>query len=90
MTYATSLDRERAIMQYVFDHGPLDYARWAKDFMFFRNRVIVELERLHVPDDWLVKSSLAASRAWEAENPCPISTEEIETWRAEAAKVLGD
>jgi hypothetical protein len=58
--------------------------------MFFRNRVIVELERLHVPDDWLVKSSLAASRAWEAENPCPISTEEIETWRAEAAKVLGD
>jgi hypothetical protein len=90
MTYSTSLERERAITQYVFDHGPVDYARWAKDFMFFRNRVIVELERLHVPDDWLVKSSLAASRAWEAENPCPISTEEIERWCAEATKAIGD
>lgn len=89
MAYETSIDRERAISQYVAEHGPADYVRWMTSFMAFRNRVIVELEKLRIPDDWLVRSSLAASRAWEAENPCPISNDEIERLREDAAKALG-
>lgn len=88
MAYETSIDRERAISQYVAEHGPADYVRWMTAFAAFRNRVILELEKLRIPDEWLVRSSLAASRAWEVENPCPISNDDIERLRAEAAAAL--
>jgi hypothetical protein len=85
----TSIERERAISQHVAAHGPGDYARWTTDFAAFRDRVIIELEKLRIPDEWLVRSSLAAGRAWESQNPCPITNEEIDRLRAEAAKALG-
>ena len=89
MTAQTSIERERAISQYVAAHGPSHYVRWMTDFAAFRDRVIVELEKLRIPDEWLVRSSLAASRAWEAQNPCPITGDEIDRLRAEAAAALG-
>lgn len=89
MAYETSIESERAISQHIADHGPADYVRWMTAFAAFRNRVIVELEKLRIPDEWLVRSSLAASRAWEAENPCPIANDEIERLRADAAAALG-
>jgi hypothetical protein len=89
MSAETSIERERAISQYVAEHGPFAYVRWMKDFAAFRDRVIVELEKLRIPDEWLVRSSLAASRAWEARNPCPITNEEIDRLREEAAEALG-
>ncbi|MDB5545236.1 MAG: hypothetical protein JWO64_2385 [Hyphomicrobiales bacterium] len=85
----TSIERERAISQHVAAHGPADYVRWMKDFAAFRDRVIIELEKLRIPDEWLVRSSLAASRAWESLNPCPITNEEIDRLRAQAAEALG-
>jgi hypothetical protein len=85
----TSIERERAISQHIAAHGPDDYARWMKDFAAFRDRVIIELEKLRIPDEWLVRSSLAASRAWESQNPCPITSEEIDRLRARAAEALG-
>lgn len=85
----TSIARERAISEHVAAHGPVDYVRWMTDFTAFRDRVIVELEKLRIPDEWLVRSSLAASRAWESQNPCPITGEEIDKLRAEAAAALG-
>ncbi len=88
MAYETSIERERAITSAVLEQGPAAYGLWAQSFMSFRNRMIGELEKLRVPDDWLVKASLAASRAWEAENPCPLSNDEIELLRAEAARSL--
>lgn len=89
MALQTSIERERAISQHVLANGPADYARWMKDFAAFRDRVIVELEKLRIPDEWLVRSSLAASRAWESQNPCPITNDEIDRLRAEAAAALG-
>jgi hypothetical protein len=85
----TSIERERAISQHVAAHGPADYVRWMTNFAAFRDRVIVELEKLRIPDEWLVRSSLAASRAWESQNPCPITNEEIGRLREDAAKALG-
>lgn len=85
----TSIERERAISQHVMAHGPADYVRWVKDFSAFRDRMIVELEKLRIPDEWLVRSSLAASRAWESQNPCPITSDEIDRLRADAAQALG-
>lgn len=89
MAHETSIDRERAISRHVAEHGPDDYMRWMKEFAGFRDRVIIELEKLRIPDEWLVRSSLAASRAWEVRNPCPITGEEIDRLRAEAAAALG-
>jgi len=85
----TSIARERAISHHVAAHGPADYARWMQDFSAFRDRMIVELEKLRIPDEWLVRSSLAASRAWEAQTPCPITGEEIDRLREQAAAALG-
>ena len=89
MTNETSIERERAISRHVAENGPFAYVRWMKDFTAFRDRVIVELEKLRLPDEWLVRSSLAASRAWEAQHPCPISNDEIDRLREQAAKALG-
>ncbi|MDB5643925.1 MAG: hypothetical protein JWN07_3242 [Hyphomicrobiales bacterium] len=85
----TSIERERAISRHVAAHGPGNYAEWVADFAGFRDSIIIELEKLRIPDEWLVRSSLAASRAWEAHNPCPITGEEIDRLRAEAAAALG-
>ena len=87
--YETSIDQERALFAHVMEHGPAAYAKWASDFQAFRNQVLMELEKLKIPDDWLARSSLAASRAWEARNPCPITSAEIEHLRKEAAAALG-
>ncbi|MEN9709395.1 MAG: hypothetical protein RIQ68_1803 [Pseudomonadota bacterium] len=87
--YQTSIEQERALFDYVMENGPVDYATWATEFQAFRNQVLAELEKLKIPDEWLVRSSLAASRAWEARNPCPISSAEIEHLRKEAAAALG-
>jgi hypothetical protein len=87
--YETSIDQERALFAHVMEHGPAAYAKWASDFQAFRNQVLMELEKLKIPDDWLVRSSLAASRAWEVRNPCPITSAEIEHLRKEAAAALG-
>ena len=89
MAYETSIDQERALFAHVMEHGPASYAKWAADFQAFRNLVLVELEKLKIPDEYLVRSSLAASRAWEAQNPCPITSAEIDHLRKEAAHVLG-
>lgn len=89
MTYETSLDQERALFAHVMEHGPASYAKWAADFQAFRNQLLVELEKLKIPDEFLVRSSLAASRAWEARNPCPITSAEIDHLRKEAAQALG-
>ena len=88
-TAETSIDQERALFAHVMEHGPAVYAKWAGDFQAFRNQVLVELEKLKMPDEWLVRASLAASRAWEARNPCPITSAEIEHLRKEAASALG-
>ena len=85
----TSIDKERALFAHVMEHGPAAYAKWAAEFQAFRNQVLVELEKLKIPDEWLVRSSLAASRAWEADHPCPITSAEIEHLRKEAAAALG-
>ncbi len=85
----TSIERERAISQHVAAHGPADYARWMGDFSTFRDRMIVELDKLRMPDEWLVRASLAASRAWEAQTPCPITGAEIDRLREKAAAALG-
>jgi hypothetical protein len=89
MVYETSIERERAITQHVEAFGPADYVTWMKSFAVFRNSVLVELEKLRIPDDWLVRASLAASRAWEGQNPCPITGEEIRRLRDAAALALG-
>jgi hypothetical protein len=88
-SYETSIDQERALFTHVMENGPTVYARWAADFQAFRNQVLIELEKLKIPDEWLVRSSLAASRAWEAQNPCPITSAEIDHLRKEAAAALG-
>jgi hypothetical protein len=87
--YQTSIDQERALFAHVMENGPLAYAKWATEFQAFRHQVLVELEQLKIPDDWLVRSSLAASRAWEMRHPCPITSAEIEHLRKEAAAALG-
>lgn len=89
LAYETSIDQERALFAHVMENGPASYAKWAKDFQAFRNQVILELEKLKIPDEWLVRSSLAAGRAWEAQNPCPITSAEIDHLRKEAAAALG-
>ena len=86
--YQTSLDQERALFAHVMENGPAAYATWAAEFQAFRNQVLAELEKLKIPDEYLVRSSLAASRAWEARKPCPISSAEIEYLRKEAASVM--
>ena len=85
----TSLDHERALFHHVMENGPAAYAKWAAEFQAFRNQVLAELEKLKIPDEWLVRASLAASRAWEARHPCPITTAEIDHLRREAATALG-
>lgn len=87
--YETSIDQERALFAYVMEHGPAPYAQWAASFQAFRNQVLVELEKLKMPDEWLVRASLAASRAWEAQNPCPITHADIDHLRQKAAAALG-
>ena len=87
--YDTSMGQERALFAHVIENGPAAYARWATEFQAFRHEVLAELEKLKIPDEWLVRSSLAASRAWEARHPCPITTAEIEHLRKEAAAALG-
>jgi hypothetical protein len=87
--YETSIDQERALFAHVMENGPATYANWASAFQAFRNQVLIELEKIKIPDEWLVRSSLAASRAWEAQTPCPITSAEIEHLRKEAAAALG-
>ena len=87
--YDTSIDQERALFAHVMENGPAPYAKWAAEFQAFRHKVLTELEKLKIPDEWLVRSSLAASRAWEARHPCPITGAEIEHLRKEAAAALG-
>jgi hypothetical protein len=87
--YETSIDQERALFAHVMEHGPADYAKWAAEFQAFRNQLLAELDQLKIPDQWHVRSSLAASRAWEARNPCPITSAEIDHLRQEAAAALG-
>ncbi len=89
MTQDTSIQQERILFAHIIEHGPADYAQWAAAFQAFRNQILVELERMKLPDEWLVRSSLAASRAWEVQNPCPITYGEIEVLRQEAAAALG-
>ena len=87
--YQTSIDQERALFAHVIENGPAAYAKWATEFQAFRHQVLAELEKLKIPDDWLVRSSLAASRAWETCHPCPITSAEIEHLRKEAAAAFG-
>jgi len=87
--YQTSLDQERALFAHVMENGPASYATWGAAFQAFRNQVLAELEKLKIPDEYLVRASLAASRAWESRNPCPISSPEIEYLRKEAASAVG-
>jgi hypothetical protein len=89
MAQETSINQERILFAHVVENGPVVYAQWASDFQAFRNQVLVELEKLKMPDEWLVRSSLAAGRAWEVQNPCPITYAEIEFLRQEAAAALG-
>lgn len=89
MAHETSIDDERRISAHLAEHGPADYARWMRDFAAFRNRVLSELDKARMPDEWLVRASLAASRAWEAQNPCPVGAQEIERLRCETAQRLG-
>ena len=88
-TYQTSIHQEQALFVHVMENGPAAYAKWATEFQAFRNEVLAELEKLKIPDEWLVRSSLAASRAWETRHPCPITSAEIDHLRAEAAAALG-
>ena len=87
--YETSIDQERALFAHVLENGPADYAKWATDFQAFRNQLLLGLEKSKIPDEWLVRSSLAASRAWEAQNPCPITHDDIDHLRQKAAAALG-
>jgi hypothetical protein len=87
--YHTSIDQERALFAHVMENGPTEYAIWAAEFQAFRNQVLAELEKLKIPDEWLVRASLAASHAWESRNPCPITRAEIDHLRQEAAAALG-